>query len=209
MKRLAAVTIDAGYDDVWTYVNSGNVVFDGTGRREAIEDRLRDGLRAASSASSARRSCVPRRNSASVLAEAPFDLTSRRHLFRHVPQVEPDRRPGPATSRRCRTPSTRSSCGAATSIGYARPFERLAADEAGLGAHPRPRHLDEPKRHDAEARLVAKSTRDDPGSPSPQRPHDRDCRVDVPGARPGRRGSRTDLGYVRFREPLDYPGGVT
>ena len=40
MKRLASVTIDSGFDEVWTYVNSGNVVFDGTGRREAIEDRL-------------------------------------------------------------------------------------------------------------------------------------------------------------------------
>jgi uncharacterized protein (DUF1697 family) len=40
MKRLAAATVDAGFDDVWTYVNSGNVVFDGTGRRESIEGRL-------------------------------------------------------------------------------------------------------------------------------------------------------------------------
>ena len=75
MKRLAAVTIDAGYDDVSTYVNSGNVVFDGTGRREAIEDRLQTAYERefgfecttfVRTASELRR----------VLTEEPFDLTA-------------------------------------------------------------------------------------------------------------------------------------
>ena len=40
MARLKAVVENVGYDDVWTYINSGNVVFTGSGRRTALEDRL-------------------------------------------------------------------------------------------------------------------------------------------------------------------------
>ncbi len=40
MARLKAVVEELGYDDVWTYINSGNVVFSGSGRRPALEARL-------------------------------------------------------------------------------------------------------------------------------------------------------------------------
>ena len=33
MPRLKAAVEGLGYDDVWTYINSGNVVFDATGSR--------------------------------------------------------------------------------------------------------------------------------------------------------------------------------
>ena len=33
MARLAEVVRELGYDDVWTHINSGNVVFEGTGSR--------------------------------------------------------------------------------------------------------------------------------------------------------------------------------
>jgi uncharacterized protein (DUF1697 family) len=44
MARLKAVAEGLGYDDVWTYINSGNVVFDARGKREAIEGKLERAL---------------------------------------------------------------------------------------------------------------------------------------------------------------------
>lgn len=35
--RLLEVAADLGHDDPWTYINSGNLVFSGRGRREALE----------------------------------------------------------------------------------------------------------------------------------------------------------------------------
>lgn len=40
MSRLAEMVTELGYGDAWTYINSGNVVFDAGGRRDAIERRL-------------------------------------------------------------------------------------------------------------------------------------------------------------------------
>ena len=40
MARLVEVMRDLGYDDAWTHINSGNVVFDATGRRGALEAQL-------------------------------------------------------------------------------------------------------------------------------------------------------------------------
>ena len=42
MERVVGVCGALGYSDVWTYANSGNVVFTTTGRREAIERALQD-----------------------------------------------------------------------------------------------------------------------------------------------------------------------
>lgn len=47
MKRLVQVCEDLGYDDVWTYANSGIAVFDTTGKREAIERAMASALEAA------------------------------------------------------------------------------------------------------------------------------------------------------------------
>lgn len=44
MSRLVAVCEDLGYADVWTYVNSGNVVFDTTGARASVEGALEQAL---------------------------------------------------------------------------------------------------------------------------------------------------------------------
>ena len=44
--RLTEIVEGLGYDDVWTHINSGNVVFDGTGSRSAIERRIGDALEA-------------------------------------------------------------------------------------------------------------------------------------------------------------------
>jgi uncharacterized protein (DUF1697 family) len=46
MGRLVAVCEDLGYADVWTYVNSGNVVFDTTGSRASVEGALEKALEA-------------------------------------------------------------------------------------------------------------------------------------------------------------------
>ena len=35
--RLVEIAADLGHDDPWTYINSGNLVFTGAGRREALE----------------------------------------------------------------------------------------------------------------------------------------------------------------------------
>ena len=40
MPRLKKIVEDLGYDDVWTYINSGNVVFDATGSRANLEKTL-------------------------------------------------------------------------------------------------------------------------------------------------------------------------
>ena len=40
MATLVEVVERLGYDRVWTHINSGNVVFDAAGAREAIEHRL-------------------------------------------------------------------------------------------------------------------------------------------------------------------------
>ena len=149
MKRLASVTIDSGFDEVWTYVNSGNVVFDGTGRREAIEDRLQTAYerRVRLRVHDLRADRVGTAGSRCRGAVRPGN---RRHLLRHVPQVEPDRHPGErdleAMSNSFDTLVVR---GRDVHWLDARPFERLAAQEAGLGAHPRPEHLDEPEHHHA------------------------------------------------------------
>jgi uncharacterized protein (DUF1697 family) len=42
MATLKAVTEDLGYTDVWTYINSGNVVFSASGKRADLEGRLED-----------------------------------------------------------------------------------------------------------------------------------------------------------------------
>ena len=40
MARLVDVVTELGYDDAWTHINSGNVVFDATGSRDELERRL-------------------------------------------------------------------------------------------------------------------------------------------------------------------------
>lgn len=44
MARLAAVCEELGHRDVWTYANSGNVVFDATGARASVESALEEAL---------------------------------------------------------------------------------------------------------------------------------------------------------------------
>ena len=44
MATLVEVVERLGYDGVWTHINSGNVVFDATGARDAIEHRLEVGF---------------------------------------------------------------------------------------------------------------------------------------------------------------------
>ena len=40
MARLKALAEDLGYSDVWTHINSGNVVFSASGKRADLEDQL-------------------------------------------------------------------------------------------------------------------------------------------------------------------------
>jgi uncharacterized protein (DUF1697 family) len=47
MSRLVDVVSELGYDDVWTHINSGNVVFEASGRRPDLEHRLETALEAA------------------------------------------------------------------------------------------------------------------------------------------------------------------
>ncbi len=44
MSRLTTVCEGLGYADVWTYVNSGNVVFDTTGARASVESAMQRAL---------------------------------------------------------------------------------------------------------------------------------------------------------------------
>lgn len=44
MARLAEIVGSLGYADVWTHINSGNVVFDGSGERSALEHRIETAL---------------------------------------------------------------------------------------------------------------------------------------------------------------------
>jgi uncharacterized protein (DUF1697 family) len=44
MPRLAELVRDLGFDDVWTHINSGNVVFEATGARASIERTLESAL---------------------------------------------------------------------------------------------------------------------------------------------------------------------
>ena len=44
MARLKGVAEGLGYDDVWTYINSGNVVFDAKGARATIEKAMEKAL---------------------------------------------------------------------------------------------------------------------------------------------------------------------
>lgn len=44
MARLKAVCEGLGHEDVWTHVNSGNVVFDATGGRAGVEKHLEQAL---------------------------------------------------------------------------------------------------------------------------------------------------------------------
>jgi uncharacterized protein (DUF1697 family) len=46
MARLRAVAEGLGYGDVWTYINSGNVVFDATGSRTNLEKAVEKALEA-------------------------------------------------------------------------------------------------------------------------------------------------------------------
>ena len=47
MATLVEVVERLGYDRVWTHINSGNVVFDASGARDAIEHRLEVGFETA------------------------------------------------------------------------------------------------------------------------------------------------------------------
>ncbi|MGZ4709314.1 MAG: DUF1697 domain-containing protein [Acidimicrobiales bacterium] len=47
MGRLAELVEGLGHTDVWTYLNSGNVVFDATGSRTAIESSIETALEVA------------------------------------------------------------------------------------------------------------------------------------------------------------------
>jgi uncharacterized protein (DUF1697 family) len=44
MPRLVAVCEGLGYTDVWTWINSGNVVFDASGSRAAVETAMEKAL---------------------------------------------------------------------------------------------------------------------------------------------------------------------
>ena len=44
MSRVVELVNGLGYDDVWTHINSGNVVFEGKGRRDDLERRLESAL---------------------------------------------------------------------------------------------------------------------------------------------------------------------
>lgn len=44
MSRLVDIFADAGFGDAWTYINSGNVVFDAAGARDEIEQTLESAL---------------------------------------------------------------------------------------------------------------------------------------------------------------------
>lgn len=44
MRQLVDIFELAGFADAWTYINSGNVVFEATGRRAEVEKRLEDAL---------------------------------------------------------------------------------------------------------------------------------------------------------------------
>jgi uncharacterized protein (DUF1697 family) len=44
MARLSEVCVGLGYEHVWTFINSGNVVFDAAGTRTLIETQLGDAL---------------------------------------------------------------------------------------------------------------------------------------------------------------------
>lgn len=44
MSRLVSVCESLGYSDAWTYVNSGNVAFDATGSRAAVEKAMEKAL---------------------------------------------------------------------------------------------------------------------------------------------------------------------
>ena len=44
MSRLVAVCESLGYADVWTYINSGNVVFDATGTQASVEAAMEKAL---------------------------------------------------------------------------------------------------------------------------------------------------------------------
>lgn len=46
MTRLAEIVSELGYGDPWTYINSGNVMFDATGRRAGIETSIERALEA-------------------------------------------------------------------------------------------------------------------------------------------------------------------
>lgn len=46
MPRVVELVTDLGHRDVWTYINSGNVVFDGTGSRAGVERAIEQALEA-------------------------------------------------------------------------------------------------------------------------------------------------------------------
>ena len=46
MARLADVMVDLGFGDVSTFINSGNVIFEGSGPRGTLEQSIGDALRA-------------------------------------------------------------------------------------------------------------------------------------------------------------------
>jgi len=46
MSRLAEIVGELGYGEAWTYINSGNVAFDATGRRADIEASIEQALEA-------------------------------------------------------------------------------------------------------------------------------------------------------------------
>ena len=116
MARLKAVAEGLGYDDVWTYINSGNVVFDAKGARATVEKSLEKALEDEFGFE-----CTTFVRTAAelekTLAATPFDVGCRRHPLRHVPQEGAVRQRGQGHRGHSPPTSTRSSSRAPTCTG--------------------------------------------------------------------------------------------
>ena len=104
MAKLVEVCESLGYEDVWTHANSGNVVFDATGSRLAIERAMTGALEAAFGfeVTTFLRSAADSQGA----RRAPIPSGGRRHVLprscdhgRQPPRSAPSRLPRTTTTR--------------------------------------------------------------------------------------------------------------
>jgi uncharacterized protein (DUF1697 family) len=89
MSRLTEIMVDLGFDGVSTYINSGNVIFDGTGGRAKLERTIGDALETefGFEVTSFVRTVAELHK---VVAAEPFEVTDRDTYFVTFLQDVPD-----------------------------------------------------------------------------------------------------------------------
>lgn len=140
MRRAVEVLEGLGYEDVWSYINSGNLIFEGSGRRRELEATIGEALEAESGfevTTFARTAAEIRK----ILTVKPFTMVdSDTHLLHLLPPGRPGRRRRRATRSAHKRLGHASRARARRPLAHARPVVRLAVEVQAVDGSRRVQH---------------------------------------------------------------------